>query len=128
MVWLYDFFTNYLLGNHFQISTDHKAIITALTENRGNKTYRSRLTRWVDKLLPFIYTISHILGAKIGMADCLSRSPKFEALSTSKYDEQFVVNTIENFDESCRVINTPEENPLDIEKVQLVQAHQEKYS
>ena len=77
-------------------------------------------------MLPFIYTI--YAGVKIGMADCLSRSPKFEALSTSKYDEQFVVKTTESYDEACMVINTPEENPLDYEKVQLVQTHQERYS
>ena len=77
VVWSCEFFRNYLLGNQFQILTDHKAIVTALTENRGNKTYQSRLTRWADRKLPFEYTISHIAGAKIGMADYLSRSPKF---------------------------------------------------
>ena len=51
-------------------------------------------------MLPFEYTISHIAGAKIGMADYLSRSPKFEAPPTSKYDEQFVVKAIKNFDEA----------------------------
>ena len=35
-------------------------------------------------MLPFEHKISHIAGAKIGMADYLSRSPKFEAPATSK--------------------------------------------
>ena len=125
VVWSCEFFRNYLLGNQFQILTDHKAIVTALTENRGNKTYQSRLTRWADRMLPFEYTISHIAGAKIGMADYLSRSPKFEAPPTSKYDEQFVVKAIENFDEACRVINTPAPTK-EIEKIQLVKAHLEE--
>ena len=47
-------------------------------------------------MLPFEYTISHIAGAKIRITDYVSRSPKFEAPTTSKYDEQFVVKTIEN--------------------------------
>ena len=38
VVWSCEFFRNYLLRNQFQILTDHKAIVTALTENRGNKT------------------------------------------------------------------------------------------
>ena len=76
-------------------------------------------------MLPFEYTISHIAGAKIGMADYLSRSPKLEAPSTLKYDEQFVVKAIENFDEACRVINTPAATK-EIEKIQLVKAHLEK--
>ena len=125
VVWSCEFFRNYLLGNQFQILTDHKAIVTALTENWGNKTYQSRLTRWADRMLPFEYTISHIAGAKIGMADYLSRSPKFEAPPTSKYDEQFVVKAIENFDEACRVINTPAPTK-EFEKIQLVKAHLEK--
>ena len=125
VVWSCEFFRNFLLGNQFQILTDHKAIVTALTENRGNKTYQSRLTRWADRMLPFEYTISHIAGAKIGMADYLSRSPKFEAPPPSKYDEQFVVKAIENFDEACRVINTPAPTK-EIEKIQLDKAHLEE--
>ena len=82
VVWSCEFFRNYLLGNQFQLLTDHKAIVTALTENWGNKTYQSRLTRWADRMLPFEYTISHIAGAKIGMVDYLSRSPKFEVPPT----------------------------------------------
>ena len=69
VVWSCEFCRNYLLGNQFQILTDHKAIVTALTETRNNKTYQSRLTRWADRMLPFEYTFSHIAGAKIGMAD-----------------------------------------------------------
>ena len=125
VVWSCEFFRNYLLGNQFQILTDHKAIITAITENWGNKTYQSRLTRWADRMLPFEYTISHIAGAKIGMSDYLSRSPKFEAPPTSKYDEQFVVKAIENFDEACRVINTPAPTK-EIGQIQLVKAHLEE--
>ena len=76
-------------------------------------------------MLPFEYTISQIAGAKIGMADYLSRSPKFEAPPTSKYDEQFVVEAIENFDEACRVINT-QAPTKEIRKIQLVRVHLEK--
>ena len=125
VVWSCDFFRNYLLGNQFQILTDHKSIVTALTENCGNKTYQFRLTRWADRMLPFEYTIPQIAGAKIGMADYLSRSPRFEAPPKSKYDEKFVVKTIENFDEACRVIITPATDK-EMGKVQLVKAHLEK--
>ena len=125
VVWSCEFFRNYLLGNQFQILTDKKAIVTALTENHGNETYQPRLTRWADRMLPFEYTISHIAGAKIGKADYLSSSPNFEAQPKSKYDEQFVVKTIENFDEACRVINTPATDK-EIGKVQQARAHLEK--
>ena len=44
-VWSCKVFKNHLLGNNFEILTDHKAIISALKSIRGNKSYQSRLTR-----------------------------------------------------------------------------------
>ena len=70
IVWSCEHFRTYLLGNHFVILTDHKAIISALKTNRGNKTYQSRLTRWADRLLPFDFDIFHISGCKLGIVDC----------------------------------------------------------
>ena len=101
-------------------------MVTALTENRGNKTYQSRLIRWADIMLPFKYTTSHLAGSKIGIADYLSRSPKFEALLFSNYTEQFIVKAIESFDEENRMIYTPQKNLLDHGKVQLIHAHKKR--
>ena len=59
----------------------------------GNKTYHSRLTRWVDRLLPFNFTIKHLAGKDMGFTDLISRSPSEKAISPSHYDEEFVVAT-----------------------------------
>ena len=48
VVWAVEHFKHYLHGQEFKILTDHQALLSALNENRGNKTYQSRLTRWVD--------------------------------------------------------------------------------
>ena len=40
------------------VLTDHKAIISALKTNRGNKSHQSRLTRWADRLLRLISMFS----------------------------------------------------------------------
>ena len=69
IVWSCKHFRNYLLGNNFELLTDHKAIISALKTNRGNKSYQSRLTRWADRLLPFNCDIYHISGSKLGIVD-----------------------------------------------------------
>ena len=53
VVWAVDRFIHYFLGREFSIATDHKALTSALGENRSNKTYQPRLTRWVDRLLPY---------------------------------------------------------------------------
>ena len=53
---------------------DHQALLSAL-KNRENKTYQSRLTRWVDRLLPFLFEVEHIAGKNMGFAGYLSRHP-----------------------------------------------------
>ena len=65
-------FRTYLLGNKFEILTDHEAIILAIKEHRGNKPYQLRLTRCADRLLPFDYDIRLVPGATLGMAESLS--------------------------------------------------------
>ena len=97
IVWSCEHFRTYLLGNHFVILSDHKAIISALKTNRGNKTHQSRLTRWADRLLPFDFDIFHISGGKLGIVDYLPRYPTFEAPRTSNFDEQYVVKCINRF-------------------------------
>ena len=96
MVWAKELFRTYLLGNRFDLLTDHKAIISALKDYKENKPYRSRLTRWVDQLLPFDYDIRQVPGAALGMADYLSRNSTFEAPPISVYDDLFVIKPLKN--------------------------------
>ena len=66
VVWSLEHFKHYLVGTEFTLQTDHRALLSALNENRGNKTYQSRLTRWIDRLLPFNFNLEHIPGEKHG--------------------------------------------------------------
>ena len=75
IVWAIEHFKNYVYGVKFKIFSDHKALMTVLRPNRGNKTFSSRLTRWVDRLLPFEFEVIHVAGRTLGMADYLSRYP-----------------------------------------------------
>ena len=85
-----EYFRNYILGRNFLIVTDHKALTFLLNgNNRKNKSMFSRLTRWLDRLIPFDFQIEHKLGAKIGLADYLSRHPCHEATPISTYDNMF---------------------------------------
>ena len=43
-----DGYKHYLLGKEFIMATDYQALTSALDGNKSNKTYQSRLTRWVD--------------------------------------------------------------------------------
>ena len=55
----------------------------------------SRLTRWVNRLLPFSFKFSHIPETDMGFTDLLSRLTPGKALSSFHYDEEFVVASIE---------------------------------
>ena len=95
VVWGAEYFRNYILGRSFLIVTDHKALISVLNgNNKKNKTMFSRLTRWLDRLIPFDFQIEHKPGAKIGLADYLSRHPSREATLISTYDNMFTVAKI----------------------------------
>ena len=69
--------------------SDHKALQSVLKANKGNKTFSSRLPRWVDRLLPFDFSVIHAPGRTIGLADYLSRHPSEYCGSTVKAEEMF---------------------------------------
>ena len=77
-------YKNCLYGSEFEIIADHKALLSALSPNHGNKTYHSRLTRWVDRLLPFNFTIKHLARKDMGFTDLISRSPSGKAIPPSR--------------------------------------------
>ena len=86
VVWAVDRFKHYLLGKEFILATDHKALTSALGEFKSNKRYQSRLTRWVDRLLPYHFTVVHIPGKDMGIVDYLSREPNGEPWPESYLD------------------------------------------
>ena len=77
--------------------TTKPSLLSALKDNRGNKTYQSRLTRWVDILLPFSFLVDYTAGKTMGFADYFSRHPTSKAKQTSKDGENFVINLIDSF-------------------------------
>ena len=91
VVWSLEHFKYYLYGEPFTVITDHRALLSIMRENRANKSYNSRLTRWVDRLLPFDFTIDQLPGSKMGLVDYISRNPQQKAVNISAYDEQFIV-------------------------------------
>ena len=80
--------------------------------HRFNKSYNSRLTRWVDRILPFDFNIEHIPVAKMGLVDYISRQPNQQAKVTNKYDEEFAVATITRIRDAIAAIyvNTTPQN------------------
>ena len=94
VLWAIEYFKYYLLGKTFTVLTDHIALFSVLKSHRSNKSYKSRLTRWIDRLLPFDFIIEHIPGTRMGLVDYISRQPNQKAKSVTQYDEEFMVATI----------------------------------
>ena len=93
VVWSLEHFKHYLYGTEFTLQTDHRALLSALNENRGNKTNQSRLTRWVDRLLPFNFELELIPGKNMGFADYLSRHPKKKPSPPSEDDTKYTITS-----------------------------------
>ena len=94
VVWAIEYFKYYLFEKNFTVLTDHRALLSVLKCHRSNKSYNSRLTRWVDRLLPFDFNIKHIPGTRMGLVDYISRQPNQKAKSITQYDVEFMVATI----------------------------------
>ena len=93
VVWSLEHFKYYLFGSHFTLQTDHQSLLLALKNNRGNKKYQSRLTRWVDRLFSFHFKVEHIAGKYMGFADYLSRHPNSPPTGENM-NENHVINII----------------------------------
>ena len=94
VVWVIDYFKYYLFGKEFTVLTDHRALLSILKSHCSNKSYNSRLTRWIDRLLPFDFNIEHIPGTTMELVDYISRQPNQKAKIITQYDEEFMVATI----------------------------------
>ena len=102
VVWSVEHFKYYLYGKPFTVITDHRALLSIMREKMSNKSYNSRLARWVDQLLPFDFSIDHLLGTKMGLMDYISRDPQQQAVNISAYDEQFIVAKLDVIKRSAK--------------------------
>ena len=76
VVWSVGHFKYYLYGKPFTVKTDHRALLSIMRETIANKSYNSRLTRWVDRHLPFDSSVDHLPGLKMGLVDYITREPQ----------------------------------------------------
>ena len=111
VVWLTEYFKNYLYGKQFKVITDHRALLSIMKEHRSNKSYNIRLTHWVDRLLPFQFDVEHLPGAKMGLVDYISRNPSQKAKKISTYDEEFIVAKLNLISKSINALELNTEYP-----------------
>ena len=121
VVWSIEHFKNYFYGNYFYgnfygnftVITDHRALLSIMRKNRTNKSYNSRRTSWVNRLLLFDFTIDHLPGSKMGLVDYISRDPQQKAVNISAYDEQFTVAKLDVIKRGAKRFFLNTENYID---------------
>ena len=97
---------------NFTVVTDHRALLSILKAHRSNKSYNSRQSRWIDRLLPYHFTVEHMPGAKMGLVHYISRNPFARAKKLSTCDERFFVATISKIRDSMKHLITNKQNAI----------------
>ena len=101
ITWACERFSDYLIGNSFHVQTDHKPLVSLLS-SKPLDALPVRIQRFRMRLLRFMYTISHIPGKELTLADdALSRAPVSDPTSAdtqfSKEVEAYVNLVLESF-------------------------------
>ena len=89
ITWACERFSEYLVGMHFRVETDHKPLVLLL----GMKNLEELpvcIQRFKMRLMRFTFTISHTPRKDLTIADTLSRAPTHSATIA---DEQFCQET-----------------------------------
>lgn len=85
----------YLLGQHFELDTDHKPLLAIFGPYKGLPIMASaRMQRWALILSGFNYSINHIKGVD-NHADSLSRMNQIETLISDVETESSYINYVD---------------------------------
>ena len=74
ITWACDKFSMYILGKYFEIETDHKPLVPLLT-SKPLDNLPPRILRFHLQMMKYEYSISHVPGKFLFIADTLSRAP-----------------------------------------------------
>ena len=77
LTWACERFSDYLIGLQFHLQTDHKPLVP-LFSNKNLDELPIRVQRFRLRLMRYSFTISHVAGKDLAIADALSRAPVSE--------------------------------------------------
>ena len=80
-------YRSYLLGNQFDLYTDHQSLKWLLTRT---KEHSDRLWRWVDKIREFQFLVKHIPGWNNTVADTLSRIRNVATQEPAQWNLEYI--------------------------------------
>ena len=72
--WAAEKFYYYLAGRYFHVETDHKPLVSVMSEKELAKLHL-RVQRFRLRMMKFSYDVTYTPGEKLVLADALSRAP-----------------------------------------------------
>ncbi|CCH60644.1 hypothetical protein TBLA_0D01360 [Henningerozyma blattae CBS 6284] len=85
-------FKYYLHGHHFILRTDHISLLAY----RNKKEPSARISRWLDFLAEFDFTLEYIKGSLNHVADALSRPATKNEITTNEVSKVAIIEKIED--------------------------------
>ena len=114
--WGCERFSDYLLGLTFHIQTDHKPLVP-LFSSKNLDELPIRVQRFRLRMMRFDFTISHVPGKSLLVADALSRAP-----STDPVDSDILLQL-----ETSAYVNSVVQNlPASTRQLERIKQHQEE--
>ncbi|RXN31806.1 Transposon Ty3-G Gag-Pol poly [Labeo rohita] len=74
LTWACERFRDFLIGKHFEMETDHKPLLSLLG-SQALDALPPRFQRFKMRLMRYSYSIVHVPGKSLWVADTLSRTP-----------------------------------------------------
>ncbi len=74
LTWACERFKDFLIGKHFEMETDHKPLLSLLGA-QALDALPPRIQRFKMRLMRYSYSIVHVPGKSLWVADTLSRTP-----------------------------------------------------
>uniref|UniRef100_A0AAZ3QB26 Reverse transcriptase/retrotransposon-derived protein RNase H-like domain-containing protein n=1 Tax=Oncorhynchus tshawytscha TaxID=74940 RepID=A0AAZ3QB26_ONCTS len=95
LIWACERFRDFLIGQHFQLETDHKPLQSLL----GNQYWDNlppQMQRFRMRLMTYSYMIAHVPGNRLWNADTLSLAPVKAKATAAKMELMERTNTYVN--------------------------------
>ena len=112
--WACERLSDYLTRLKFQIETDHKPLVP-LFSTKNLEELPLRVQRFRLRMMRFSFTITHVPGKELVIADTLSRAPAGEAIQAENLLEE----------ESRAYVNLVLESIPATERLEEIRRHQE---
>ena len=112
--WACERLSDYLVGMMFHIQTDHKPLVP-LFSYKNLEELPLRVHRFRMRMMRFQFTISHVPGKELTIADALSRAP---ASSSTESDELLQLETTAYVDLVIRHLPATEQRVTEIREYQ----------